>query len=145
MALRVIWQLMGRSVTPKILHRTKRSWGSYDILGVTDRSINCHLAKSAMHYLLCYTQPTHTTSISWVHCMDFPGFISYWTGLLTKTKSVNKNVKYNIRESSVMPVFLCLQTSPSLDFLDVIYVLFPIFWLWVYMNIITFVLLPLAR
>ena len=28
-----------------------------------DRSINCHLAQSAMNYLLYYTQPTKTTSI----------------------------------------------------------------------------------
>ena len=33
------------------------------ILVVTDRSINCHLAESALNYLLYYTQPTKTTSI----------------------------------------------------------------------------------
>jgi hypothetical protein len=32
-------------------------------MGVTDRSINCHMALSAMNYLLYYTQPTKTTSI----------------------------------------------------------------------------------
>ena len=31
------------------------------------------------------------TNVGW-----FLGFILYWTGLLTKTNSVNKNVKYNI-------------------------------------------------
>jgi hypothetical protein len=31
--------------------------------GVTDRSINCHLVKSAMNYLLYYTQLTKTTPI----------------------------------------------------------------------------------
>jgi len=30
---------------------------------VTDRSINCHLAQSAMDYLFNYTQPTKTISI----------------------------------------------------------------------------------
>ena len=29
---------------------------NYTILWMTDRSINCHLARSAMHYLLYYTQ-----------------------------------------------------------------------------------------
>ena len=31
------------------------SWGPYTILWVTDRSINCHLARNAMNYLLYYT------------------------------------------------------------------------------------------
>jgi hypothetical protein len=56
MALRAIWQFMDRDVTHKILYEPKRSWGSYTILWVTDRSINCHLARSAMNYLLYYTQ-----------------------------------------------------------------------------------------
>ena len=55
MALRAIWQFMDRNVTHKILYGPKRSWGPYTILCVTDRSINCHLARSAMNYLLYYT------------------------------------------------------------------------------------------
>ena len=47
MALRAIWQFMDYDVTHKIL---------YTILLVTDRSINCHFARSAMNYLLYYTQ-----------------------------------------------------------------------------------------
>ena len=47
---------MDRDVTHKILYGPKRSWGSYIILWVTDQSINCHLARSAMNYLLYYTQ-----------------------------------------------------------------------------------------
>jgi len=42
--------------THKLLYGPKRSWGPYTILWVTDRSINCHLARSAMNYLLYYTQ-----------------------------------------------------------------------------------------
>jgi hypothetical protein len=56
MALRVIWQFMDRDVTHKIWYGPKRSWVPYIILWVTDRSINCHLARSAMNYLLYYTQ-----------------------------------------------------------------------------------------
>ena len=56
MALRAIWQLMDRDETHKILYGPKRSWGSYAILWVTDRYINCHLTWSAMNYLLYYTQ-----------------------------------------------------------------------------------------
>jgi hypothetical protein len=50
MALRAIWQFMDRDVTHKIVYGPKR------ILWVTDWSINCHLAASAVNYLLCYTQ-----------------------------------------------------------------------------------------
>jgi len=63
MALWVKWQFMDRSVIPKILYGPKRGCGPYNILGVADRSINCHLAQSAMNYLLYYTQLTKTTSI----------------------------------------------------------------------------------
>jgi hypothetical protein len=38
----------------------KQSQGPYNILGMTDRSINCH---SAMNCLLYYTQRTKTTSV----------------------------------------------------------------------------------
>jgi hypothetical protein len=47
---------MDWDVTHKILYGPKRSWGPYTILWVIDRSINCHLAQSAMNYLLYYTQ-----------------------------------------------------------------------------------------
>ena len=56
MALRAIWQFIDRDVAHKILYGPKRSWVPYTILWVTDRSINCHLARSAMNYLLYYTQ-----------------------------------------------------------------------------------------
>ena len=46
MALRAIWQFMDRDVTHKIFYGPKRSWGPYAILWVTDRFINCHLARS---------------------------------------------------------------------------------------------------
>jgi hypothetical protein len=52
----VIWQYMDRDVTHKIWYGTKRSWCPYTILWVTDWSISCHLARSAMNYLLYYTQ-----------------------------------------------------------------------------------------
>jgi hypothetical protein len=54
--LRAIWQFMDRDVTHKILYRPKRSWGPYTILWMTNQSINCHLVRNAMHYLLYYTQ-----------------------------------------------------------------------------------------
>jgi hypothetical protein len=46
----------GRGCHPQIWYGPKRSWVPYIILWVTDRSINCHLARSAMNYLLYYTQ-----------------------------------------------------------------------------------------
>ena len=42
MALRAKWQFMDRSVT----------FGPYNILWVTSWSINCHMALSAMNYLI---------------------------------------------------------------------------------------------
>jgi hypothetical protein len=41
-----------------IWSKAKLSWGPYTILWVTDLSINCHLARSAMNYFLYYTQYT---------------------------------------------------------------------------------------
>jgi hypothetical protein len=43
-------------VTHKILYGPKRSWGPYTTLWVTGRSISCHLVRSAMNYLIYYTQ-----------------------------------------------------------------------------------------
>ena len=62
MVPRAIWQFMDRDVTHKI-YGPKRSWGPYSILWVTDRSINCHLARSAVNYLLYYTSPPKTSPI----------------------------------------------------------------------------------
>jgi hypothetical protein len=53
MALRAIWQFMDRDVTHKILYEPKRSWGSYTILWVTDRSINCHSIKVMVNCYCC--------------------------------------------------------------------------------------------
>jgi hypothetical protein len=58
--IQAIWQFMDRDVTHKILYGLthkilygpKRSWGPHSILWVIDRSINCHLARSAVNYLL---------------------------------------------------------------------------------------------
>ena len=47
---------MDRDVTHKILYGPQLRFGPYTILWVTDRSINCHLARSAMNYLLYNTQ-----------------------------------------------------------------------------------------
>jgi hypothetical protein len=52
MALRAKWQFMDRSVTHKIVYGPQLRFGPYNILWVTDRSINCHMALSAMNYLL---------------------------------------------------------------------------------------------
>jgi hypothetical protein len=52
MALRAKWQFMDRSVTHKIVYGPQLRFGPYNILWVTFRSINCHMALSAMNYLL---------------------------------------------------------------------------------------------
>jgi len=52
MALGAKWQFMDQSVTHKILYVPQLRFGSYNILWVTSRSINCHLTLSTMNYLL---------------------------------------------------------------------------------------------
>ena len=52
MVLRAKWQFMNRSVTHKIVYGPQLRFGPYIILWVTSRSINCHMALSAMNYLL---------------------------------------------------------------------------------------------
>ena len=128
MALRAIWQFMDRDVTHKIvygphLYGSKRSWGPYTILWVTDRFINCLMARNAMNYLLYYTQymqicqttcfwyclsETKTSSdkirkkaLYWsgpVNILKYwpVSMLKYWPPALAKTNRENKNVKYNI-------------------------------------------------
>ena len=57
MALRVKWQFMDRAVTHTIVYGPQLRSGPYNILWVTSRSINFHMALSAMNYLLidCFT------------------------------------------------------------------------------------------
>jgi hypothetical protein len=52
MALRAKWQFVDRSVTRKIVYGSQLRFGPYNILWVTSRSINCHMALSAMNYLI---------------------------------------------------------------------------------------------
>ena len=52
MALWAKWQFMDRSVTHKIVYGPQLRFGPYNILWVTSRSINCHMALSAMNYLI---------------------------------------------------------------------------------------------
>ena len=53
MALRVKLQFMVRPDTYKIVYRPQLRFGSYNILWVTSRSINCtDMTLSAMNYLL---------------------------------------------------------------------------------------------
>jgi hypothetical protein len=52
MALRAKWQFMDRSVTHKIVYGPQLRFSSYNILWVTSRSINCHMALSAMNYFI---------------------------------------------------------------------------------------------
>jgi hypothetical protein len=123
MALRSIWQFMDRDVTHKILYGPKRSWGPYTILWVADRSINCHLARSAMNYLLYYTQYMQICQTTcFCYCISKtknesgqnpeenimligPGpytkiltgqYTKYWAASQTKINREIKNVKYNI-------------------------------------------------
>ena len=116
MALRAIWQFMDWDVTLKILYGPKRSWGPYPILWVTDRSINCHLARSAMNYLLYYTQYMQIcqTTCFFIYCISKTknefgqnpeeniilispvNILKYWPAALTKTNRENKYVMYNI-------------------------------------------------
>ena len=50
MALWAKSQFMDRSVTPKRLYRSQLRFHLYNILGVTDWSINCNMALRAMNY-----------------------------------------------------------------------------------------------
>ena len=52
MALRGKWQFMDRSVTHKIVYGPQLRFGPYTILWVTSWYINCHMALSAMNYLI---------------------------------------------------------------------------------------------
>ena len=52
MALQAKWQFMDRSVTHKIVYEPQLRFGPYNILWVTSRSINCHMALIAMNYLI---------------------------------------------------------------------------------------------
>ena len=56
MALRAICQIMDWDVTNRIVYGPKRSRCQFTIVWMTDRSINSHLSRSAMNYLLYYTQ-----------------------------------------------------------------------------------------
>ena len=104
--------------THKILYGSKRSCGPYNILWATDQSINSHLARSAVNYLLYYISPPKTSlifsrnkdsgeignkfdvimvnldeDVIWTG----PGLYTViWTGWLTKTNRENINIKYNI-------------------------------------------------
>ena len=51
MALSAKWQFMEQSVTPKILYGPQLYFGAYNILGMTDRSKNCHITLNAMNCL----------------------------------------------------------------------------------------------
>ena len=105
---------MDRDVTHKILYGPKWSWGPYTIWWVTDRSINCYLARSAMNYLLYYTQYMQICQTScFCYCISKTknefgqirkktlywsgpvNVLKYWPSTLTKTNRENKNVKYN--------------------------------------------------
>jgi hypothetical protein len=52
MALRPKLHFMDRSVTHKIVYGPQLRFGPYNILWVTSRSINFHMALSAMNYLI---------------------------------------------------------------------------------------------
>jgi hypothetical protein len=54
MALQAKWQFMDRSVTHKIVYGPQLRFGPYNnnIVWATSRSINCHMALSAMNYLI---------------------------------------------------------------------------------------------
>jgi len=54
MSLRAKWQFMDRSVTHKIVYGPQLCFGAYNILWVTSRSINYHMALSAMNYLISF-------------------------------------------------------------------------------------------
>ena len=62
MALQAKWQFMDRSVTHKIVYGPQLCFGPYNILWVTSRFINYHMALSAMNYLLNIYIDTHYRS-----------------------------------------------------------------------------------
>jgi hypothetical protein len=112
----IIWtEAKLRSIYYFVGDRLKRSWGPYTILWVTDRSINCHLARSAINYLLYHTQYMQICQTTcFCYCLSKTknefgqnpeeniiligpvNILKYWPASLTKTNRENKNVKYNI-------------------------------------------------
>ena len=121
MVLRAIWQFIDQDVTHKILYGPEGSWCPYTIQWVTVRSINCHLARSAMNYLLYYTQYYTCKSVRrhvfvivylrqktssdkirkktlyYIILKYWPvNILNYWPVALTKTNRENINVKHNI-------------------------------------------------
>ena len=109
MKLRVIWQFMDRTVTPKILYGPQLHFGPYNILG-GDRPVHKlpFGPKCYELFAILYTTDQNYFNQNTIGCIVWtfqvlysigPGpvqYTIYWTGLLTKTNSVNKNVKYNI-------------------------------------------------
>ena len=116
MALRAIWQLMDWDVTNRIVYGPKRSRGQSTIVWVTHRYINCHLSRSAMNYLLYYTQCLQNCQTTFflllyiydqqnefdkirkktIYWLDPVNILKYWPAVLTKSNRENKNVKNNI-------------------------------------------------
>ena len=104
---------MDRDVTHKILYGPKRSWGTYTILWVTDRSINCHLVRymqicqrTCFCYCISKTKSEFGQNPEENIILIGPGpytkiLTGQYTKILsasqTKTNRENKNLKYNIQ------------------------------------------------
>ena len=132
MRLRAIWQFMDREVTHKIFYGPSRSWGPYSILWVTDRSINYHSARSAINYLVYYTQYMQICQTTFFcycisktkkplgskcgikHHIDLARSIYYNIDRLRQQRQLgkNKNVKYSIHRlfSSQLQLYVSIHS-----------------------------------
>ena len=108
MKLRVIWQFMyGQVCHPENIIWTSASFRSINILGVTVHKLPFG-PKCYELFAILYTTDQNYFNQNTIGCIVWtfqvlyfigPGpvqYTIYWTCLLTKTNSVNKNVKYNI-------------------------------------------------
>jgi hypothetical protein len=71
---------MDRSVTHKIVHGPQPRFGPYSILWVTSRSINCHMALSAMNYLINILT---VLTVWYFNCSDGVVLLDYILTVLT--------------------------------------------------------------
>ena len=103
MALRAKWQFMDRSVTHKIVYGPQLRFGPYNTFWVTSRFINCHMALSAMNYLLNNTfilslvisTPQTQIQSSWNYIVINLDWGGGWAGA------------YNIQTAKLLSYYTC--------------------------------------
>jgi hypothetical protein len=100
------------SVTHKIVYGPQLRFGSYNIVWVTSRSINCHMALSAMNYLLTVTTfqtgTQHVMStlrqLPTLHivCNVIAALILRWVIVEFKTHRSKPSQRHNIADVSFL-------------------------------------------